>query len=119
MRWVTVVLLVLAALVIGFVLGAGAGGEILTARGWTTGNKYLSLPENIKLVYIAGVSDAYCALSAYEKSQSPRRYSECINGMELAQVDAIAKKYLKDHPEQRHFMMAGIILQAVLASCPE
>jgi hypothetical protein len=43
--------------------------------------------------------------------------SECLKGKPYGQAAAIVDKYMKDHPEEWHKPMAGIVLVAIVSTC--
>ena len=120
------VMLVLVALVIGFILGVGVWGKVLPGRGFINGNEYLSTPDPFQDGYVAGVTDAYLTAAAIEKSpgsikgtiKGPIKFSECTKTMTVKKIQAIVENYLRDHPEDRHYGMAALVLKSVTESCP-
>ena len=106
---------VMAALMIVGVLWAGAANF----ESFASGNRFLSSPMDYQIGYVGGVSDAFSFLATYESSPISIKYSQCIRQMTDLQIRAIAGKYLRDHPERWQYVMADLVHNAVIKSCPE
>lgn len=109
---------ILMALAIGFALAGMAGALHQHIGGYLDGESYLRLSPDAQKAYVSGVSDALSLVAIKEKSPSCTRYSDCKKAMTNSQIHAIVEKYLKDHPEVRKYVMADIVLTAVLENCP-
>ena len=110
--------IILVTFTIGFALVSMTGAQHHVG-GILDGKLYLRLSPDEQKAYISGVSDAFFLAAVKEKSPSSTRYSNCKKAMTSSQIHAIVGKYLKDHPEEREYMMADIILKAVVESCPQ
>jgi hypothetical protein len=99
---------ILMALMMVGILGAGAWGQS-QMHGFFSGNEYLAQPDTLRLGYIAGASDAF-------SSASPEYKKHLKLGMTARQVQAIAEKFLKDNPKDRHYVMATILHDAMIGT---
>jgi hypothetical protein len=104
-------MIVLAALAIGFLLGDIVLGT--DTFFYTSGNDYLGMHEEGQYSYIGGVADAFFLVGEQDKSPIGREFARCTKDMTIKQIHAIVEKYLKEHPEFRHAGMASIVLVAV------
>ncbi len=109
------VLIFMMALTIGFLLGTNALG--VAFRCYCDGNQYMALTYEFQAGYVAGVSDAFSNLGESEQLKLGIGYSKLIRNMTIKQIHAIVEKWMKEHPEEWHKAMSGIILVAVGESC--
>ena len=77
------------------------------------GNKYLDIPENDRLIFIAGLFDMWNYM--YQKEQ-PDNYEIIymeIENMNTSQIKKIFEKFLEDHPEHLHWATATLFDVAI------
>ena len=77
------------------------------------GNKYLDIPDDYKILYVAGLLDMWSYLGRRYWSEAYSTFLRKIEHMSMGQVQAIFDKYLEEHPEEWHFPAADIFNSAM------
>lgn len=74
------------------------------------GNKFFGASEVAKLAYVQGIADAHATLKG-ELFCVPQNAT-------AGQITDVAKKYLNDHPEDRHLTASSLILFSLKQAFP-
>jgi len=81
--------------------------------GFVTGNKYLDLSDDHKMSYIIGLLDMCSYLTSTLAPEYYLDFTGKIEDITGRQIRAVFDKYLEEHPEQWHFVAAGIFYRAM------
>ena len=118
-------------LIAGVILMVGTGGVLASEQYWNTGNILYNICESNNVpactTYIQGTLDGvawWLDLTSSPQWKSmpntptlPRLY--CIPLTVTAnQITDVVKKYLNDHPEQRHYSAVSLILDSMTNAFP-
>lgn len=92
---------------------ATAQGE---SGGFMDGNGFWDLPEVLQTFYVMGLIDGMALAPKFGApwSEMNKLYGLGNKGISGEQFCAIAKKYIEDHPEQRHRSMPGLVYEALV-----
>jgi len=119
-------------LVVGLAFAVGIGVNTTPALA-LDGNKWRELSEGARFGYVAGVVDTWISVRVYSETDGKpepgytpgfvestlQLASNCVQSMTYEKIFAIVEKYVKEHPEHRHYAMASLVLIAVTAACPK
>lgn len=93
-----------------------------------SGNDWLALDEGVRVIYVAGVIEAWLHLWGVTKIPPPEQptrttgilstFGECTNKMTYKQIYAIVEKWMKENPSQWHNNMVGLVGLALARNCP-
>ncbi len=121
MLWLAVIVMVWASMLFPRALALGADG-----------NLWRELSGDYRMLYVAGVVDAYHAIRTGGKDLTEKTgykmslleedlaaISTCIQRMNTEQLTAIVENYMNANPSQWHYSMAGIIWAALQDVCKE
>lgn len=93
------------------------GGVVL---GFITGNKYMDMNENDKVVFIVGAMDGIMVKSLeYDKEKKEPWLGTSVKGITIAQIQAVFEKELKENPEWWHAVAAMIFRSKMIKYCKE
>ncbi len=106
------VIIFLIAVLIGFILEAGALGEGVWVQYYGTGNDYIKVDESGRTNYIYGVFDGLQLGSALDKVELSL-FKEYVYPMRIPQIKAIVDKHMKENPEKWHQPMASLVYSAL------
>lgn len=82
--------------------------------GYISGNKYLELLENDKMVYVCGLTDMWWQMHYDNFPEFYQVIKEKMKDMTGAQIKKIFEKYLEEHPEKLHLGAAGLFNTAII-----
>jgi hypothetical protein len=123
--------LAIIAMGLGLLLPGATGATVMELSG----NEWLRLSETAQDFYVIGVYDgfvagylrAYAMLLELQQPDSARalrdRLGRLLNcteqpGVTRGQYVAIVRQYVREHPAEWHYVMSGLILNALAACKP-
>jgi len=81
--------------------------------------RFISLSENDKIVYSAGLMDGFYAMQIFGASEGTyQNLLDCTRDMDLTQIAAIITKYAKDDPEIWQYPVSIEAHNALNDACP-
>jgi hypothetical protein len=87
-------------------------------NGFYTGATLNELLERDLANYAAGYADAFSAgMMIGAREECYRKLRSCVVGRSGAQLAAIVRKYLRDHPAEWHHSGGIIVHNAIFADC--
>jgi hypothetical protein len=84
-----------------------------------TGETFLDLSENERMIYSSGVLDGFFASGMFRADdETVSVLQTCTHEMDARQVSAIFTKYVKDNPDQWHLPFTVLAVGALVRACP-
>ena len=96
-----------------------SGDKVWIHNGFIKGNKYNKFSDSEQRLYLMGVIDGFMFAPIFaKKKMNIKWFTDCVEGMEDFQVEAIVEKYLIENPIQWTQSMHTIIYNSFIRVCP-
>jgi len=108
---------IIVAILVPIIFASYSDASVLIHNGFITGTQYNSLSD--KRTYLMGVMDGFLMAPIFSGEKiNLKWFTNCLEGMDTDQVQAIVDKYMSENPVRWKDTMHTIIYTAFIKVCP-